>query len=133
MLINTSIKMKFLDSNFLFGYFVKEDALHEKSVKEAKLIDVASCVVLSDVLHEVVSIAAVRHSSDLATQIGESIFEYFSIYSPKKVERKAIWNEFKRLSPHRFSYVDVALYYFAKSKGAEIVTFDKALAKICKN
>jgi predicted nucleic acid-binding protein len=121
--------MKILDSNFLFGYFVKEDSLHEKCLHEAESLKLSECLVISDVLHEVISIAAVRHDSAIAIEIGERIFENFQVYSPKKQERKAIWLEFIKLSPHRFSYADVALYFFVKNYGAQLVSFDEALVQ----
>jgi predicted nucleic acid-binding protein len=119
--------MKILDSSFLFAYFIEEDSLHELSLEKANSLKMNECVVLYDVFRELISIVSVRHNSKFAIEIGEEVFTNFQIYSPKKEERKAIWKEFQKLSPHRFSYTDVSLYYFAKFRGLELISFDKVL------
>jgi predicted nucleic acid-binding protein len=120
-----------LDSSFLLAYFIEEDHLHDKAKKRAEVLVPNECYLLPEVFAEVISVLSVRESSKVAELVGKKLQENFAFYISRENNREAILKEFCLLSPHRFSYVDVALYVMAKNEQFEIITFDEKLRKLC--
>lgn len=68
--------------------------------------------------------------SDAATTITSNILAEDSRIKLLKIDPDYInetFDLFSRLSPHRFSYVDVSLIVLAKEFEAEVLTFDRRL------
>ena len=126
--------MILLDTSFLYAYFEKKDANHKKALDLASQLDNYSTVILpAEVFEELITIITYKASSKKATEIGEMLLDpegpvKIMQTDPKIFEKT--WEKFKKLNPHKFSFIDCLLVTLAEVFKCQVFTFDKEIDKI---
>ncbi len=124
-----------LDTSFLYAFFQKEDKHHKKAREIAKIIANEELIFIPiEVVEELLTIVTYRESSATAIKIANILLDPKSaigIVNTHEIVFDEAWAIFKKLNPHKFSFVDCVLISMTiNSDGAKLVTFDKALAEI---
>ncbi len=116
-----------LDSDFIYGYFITEDANHNKSRNIIlKYENKANFVILNITRLEIITLISRRLNQQLAKDIFEEIkiFDAQIIYVDEKMEHE-IWEEFHKYDKKNISLVDCSNLVYARRLKASIASFDK--------
>lgn len=123
--------MVICDTSFLYAFFNEFDLHHKDAVKIGMEYENANLFTPVEVIEELLTTLTRRTSSDNAIKTVENIFKHDSIgviHTNELVFDKS-WETFKKLNPHKFSFVDCILISLIKDSDGVILTFDKELLK----
>jgi len=119
-----------LDTSFLFAYFQENDEFHLKAKELAENIRGELIYVSFLVAQEFLTLLTSRYSSSVAATIYEDLFSEETGIKLIKIDEEFFEETlvlFKKLNPHRFSFVDVSLMVLSKELEAKVLTFDERL------
>ncbi len=122
--------MIIIDTSYIIAFFSEKDFHHKKAVEFISQLD-EDLFAPIEVIQELMTTLSRKVSSLYAVKVASSILENNSINiinSHELVFDKA-FDTFKKLNPHKFSFVDCVLISLAKNSDATILTFDKDLLK----
>ena len=125
--------MVLLDTSFLIAYFRKEDVHHASALKWIPRLDEDRPYIPFSVFQELLTVLTYKLSSEEAIQIGDLLLSADSPAQILKLDEgyfKETVGLFRKLIPHRFSYVDVLLIFLHRELEIPVLTFDKKLEKI---
>ena len=123
--------MVICDTSFLYAFFNKYDFHHKEALEFAKQYSDENLFAPVEVIQELLTTLTRKSLSEHAITVVESIFdsEAITIINSNELAFDKSWNTFKKLSPHKFSFVDCLLISLAKDSEGTILTFDKELLK----
>ncbi len=122
--------MLLIDTNVIYAFLFKQDGLHDKA-KELVFKQQKAMHLIPEVWQELLSIIAVRTSSETAIKVDKTLKEIveFSFYHHKVTQQVIMDKTFIGLSPHRMSFTDCTLIHLSQYHNCDVLTFDKELAK----
>lgn len=122
--------MVILDTSFIFALFVREDDFHLKAISLIKRFESELIYCSFLVFQETMTLMMSKLGSEAAASIVSNILGEDSPIKLLKVDQEysnETFELFSKLSPHRFSYVDVSLMVLSREFEAEVLTFDRRL------
>lgn len=123
--------MVITDTSFLYAFFNKADFHHKDALSLNKKFEDEVLFAPIEVIEELLTSITRKVSSDSAVRVVKDIFdnEAVTILSSNDFVFDKGWETFKKLSPHKFSFVDCMLISIAKESEATVLTFDKEIQK----
>ena len=126
--------MVILDTSYLFSLFQEEDDFHQKALGLSEKLDDEVSYITFLVFQELLTLITSRFSSAEAIRVADILNSERSPVQFLKLDEEYFDDTlalFKKLSPHRFSFVDVSLMVLAKNMEARVLTFDERLDRAC--
>ncbi|MEK7145838.1 MAG: PIN domain-containing protein [Patescibacteria group bacterium] len=122
--------MILLDTSFLVGYYRRIDLHHKEAIRMAEAYEGDQAFTISGVFQELLSVMNRKVSAEAAIQIGDLILSENSSVQLLKLDDavfEVAWLKFKKLAPHKLSFVDCLLLATAEHMDAPLLTFDREL------
>lgn len=122
--------MVILDTSYLYALLREEDDHHQKALQLSKKLNDELVYITFLIFQEFLTLLTGRASSQEAIKVADFLLSEKSPIQLLKIDKEYFEDTlalFKKLSPHRFSFVDVSLIILAGELEAEVITFDKRL------
>lgn len=122
--------MIIIDTSYIIAFLSEKDFHHKKTVEFISQLE-EDLFAPIEVIQELITTLSRKVSSRYAIEVVTSILENNSIniIHSHELTFDNAWKTFKKMNPHKFSFVDCILITLAKKSDATILTFDKDLLK----
>lgn len=122
--------MILLDTSFLFAQYHEDDVHHKEALRLAEQHEQDQAFIISGVFQEMVTLLQRKVSLGASVEAGERILKTDSPIQLLKLDEilfELAWFKFKKLAPHKLSFVDCLLLATAEHMEVSLLTFDREL------